>query len=284
MVVVKSKLSATISALGSDDPGVGQWAIIEQKDVPEEQQIATAEDFYAGIAQLESGHSAHTAFSQTCPVKYGSASGQRTVNYDLKFYVHRSEGLEYDLEVTLGGELLEHNGPAQGILTRGKPWIFDNNKTQFLGWRPYQGIFRSYWEIAFDSSARPATNPPEIEQSNGYIYLIGDPVVGSLWVGGKADVDTYTVKVGQAVGTSWQGNLFATVYWPSGAPREDQQSVTEELFLPECVIEKIEDCAATGGQQQDDDEDGNIDYDLAPVYLDVDDCSGEVIGKTPNQS
>lgn len=287
---MNSHLQAQIT--GAAEPtgssGENNWLIIEQKEIPESQQIATVEDFNAGIRQLNSGQSAHTAFTQLCPVIYGGESGRRTIGYRLTFYVHRSISVEYEIEVTQGGELLDYTGPTQGYIPKGKSWIINKNKTQQLGWRPLPGSFVSRWEIVFDSkTGKRIFNPndqPVIEQNDGFVNLLGNTVVGSLRTDGIADVDVYTVIVTQAGGTEWQGDLYATAYWPEGAPREDQQKVSEELFIPECVKEKIEDCleAIKEIEEEGGDPSESISTYSPPINLDVDNCSGKVFGRTPN--
>ena len=285
---IQSQISADNDP--EDSSGVNNWLIIEQEEIPEEQQIATEQDVDAGIRQLEAGHPAETAFTGQCPVRFGATvEGRKLVLYRLVFYIHHSKSLEYELEVTKGGEILDYQGPTQGIVEKGKSWIIDKNKTQQLGWRPFAGNIRQRWEIVFNAKTRKRIiNPleqPEIEQDDGFVYLTGDTVVGSLRVDGLADCDKYTVLISQQGGTSWTGDLYATAYWPPGAPRKDQQSVTEELFIPECVREEIERCRkaideAESGDSGDDP--AKILVYFPPVHLDVDKCSGEVIGRTPN--
>ncbi|MBW2688300.1 MAG: hypothetical protein JRC99_00025 [Deltaproteobacteria bacterium] len=279
-------IQSQISAAGDSEDSSGQsnWLIIEQAKIPEAQQVATVQDLEAGIRQLEAGHPAETAFTGQCPVQFGAnAEGRKLVTYRLVFYVHRSESIKYEIEVTQGGEILDHQGPAQGRLKKGKSWVIDKNKTQQLGWRPFLGNIRTRWEIVFNTAtARRILNPleqPEVEQDDGFIYLKGDAVVGSLRVDGVADCDKYTVSIGQQGGTSWTGDLYTTAYWPVGVPRKDQQRVTEELFIPECVKYEIERC------QESIEEAGNpaeTSGFFPPVHLDVDKCNHEVIGKTPN--
>lgn len=297
VVMITNQLSLVIA--GTTDPdessGVGNWVNIEQQVIPEEQRIATIEDLKLGLAQLESGQSAHTAFSPKCPIKIGGAPGNKTVYYTVTFYVHHSEHVDPEIEVTLNNEVLDITGPRPGFLPKSKSWIVQKNKTQELGWRVQEGLFSYNWEIAFDEQANKlfqgSSLLPVVTHDDGIAYFIGDPVTGSVRISGTAAVDIYTCKIGQRVGTKWQGGLYATAWWPPGEIRENQHHVTEELFLPECAIEKIEAClgaieallengidpfaAAVDGYSP-------ISNLNPTVYLDVDDCSGEVFGKTPN--
>lgn len=273
-----------------DSSGQNNWLIIEQDEIPEEQQIATVEDVDAGIRQLEAGYPAETAFTGQCPVRFGStADGRKNVLYTLVFYVHHSESVEYELEVTQGGDILDHQGPTQGLVEKGKSWIIDKNKTQQLGWRPFAGNIRMHWEIVFNAdTGKMILNPidqPDVEQDDGFVYLVGDTVAGSLRVDGMADCDKYTVQISQQGGTSWDGDLYTTAYWPAGAPRKDQQSEPKELFLPECVkfeIEKCQEAIEEAEAEANGDDPTDISGYYPPVPLDFDDCSGEYIGKTPN--
>jgi hypothetical protein len=290
---IETALSSSVEP--KESSGEGNWVVIERKEIPEEQQIATDKDLRAGIAQLESGFSAHTAFTDQCPIQIGGGPGERTVYYTVTFYVHRSEDVTPEIEVTLNGEQLEIKGPTPGLIPKEKSWVFEKNKTQQLGWRAQEGSFKYGWEIAFDDQANkiPPGSPdlPEVEHDDGIAYIIGDAVTGSVRLSGNADCEVYTCRIGQRIGTKWQGGLYTTAWWPAGYDREDQQSVTEEMFLPSCVVEKIEECSDTiedfltqGIDPFQAAESGESPVLILnpTVSLDVDDCSGEVFGKTPN--
>jgi len=271
---------------GPDSTGVagdGDWVVIQQKEIPEDQQIATEEDLPNMIAQLESGQSAHTALS-TCPVSYGGLSGNRKAYYTLTVYVHRSAAVDPEMEITLNGTVLEHVGPTLTLIPQSESWDVNYNETQQLGWRASDNSFTAVWEIAFNDSAVRVikqSDLPEIEHRDGFVYLIGEPVFGTFRARGTAVVDVYTARVEHTMGTKWTGGLYATAWWPKGAARADQNSTTEEMFVPSCVEEKFNECAElieeiiTGGGDPDDSGAGIVWIGHVTIY--VNDCTGEVL-------
>jgi hypothetical protein len=277
--------SLLTSVRGPDSTGVAgdsDWVIIRQKEIPEEQQIATEDDLPNMIAQLESGQSARTALS-ACPVTYGGQTGGRKAYYTLTVYVHRSAAVDPEMEITLNGTVLGYTGPTQTLIPQSESWDVNYNATQQLGWRAYYDLFSAFWEIAFNEQGVriiKRSDLPEIEHRDGFVYLLGEPVFGTFRARGTAAVDVYTTRIEHTMGTKWTGGLHATAWWPKGVERKYQNSTTEEMFVPSCVEEKFNECADQIEKAIADGYASGVgDVRNGHVTLLVDDCNGEVIGK-----
>lgn len=254
-------LQITISAAKSeavDESGKHNWLNVKQAKIPEDQKIATLNDVGMMLTKLQSGRSAYTAI-KSCPVRKSQASGAWKASYTAEVEVHHAEGLEYELEITKDGELLEAQGPGLAFDLRSESFDVDYNQTQQIGFLAADGSFSGTWEGAvYDEQGDSIAIKPDITHDDGFAY-IDEPVFGTFRASGTAKFDRWRAEIEHQLGSKWSSSLWAVAWWPAGIERKYQKSFECEIKLPQCVIDAMNECASDGSGDGSGDGDGGDD-------------------------
>lgn len=271
------------SAAAVDDGAAGEhnWLFVRQPAIPEDHKIATLRDASAMLNQLRSGRSAYAAI-KSCPVRRSQASGVWTASYTAEVEVHLAEGVEYELEITKDGKLIDAQGPLLSYKQASESYDVDYNQTQQLGWRAAFNTFRGTWEgDAYDEESNLLVIKPGITHDDGFAY-IDAPAFGTFRARGLAEYDLWKVNIEHQLGTEWTASLWAVAWWPKGLAREFQKSEYCEIKLPQCVIDAMNECpdavSGEGGSGEGGSGEGYWDFQLNPPRTaTINKCTGEVL-------
>jgi len=284
--VITGSITVTSAAAAVDDGAAGEhnWLFVRQPKIPEEHKIATLRDASAMLNQLRSGRSAFVAI-KSCPVRRSQASGVWTASYTAEVEVHHAEGVDYELEITKDGVLLDAQGPQLSYKQASESFEVDYNKTQQLGWRAAFNTFRGTWEgDVFGEESNQLVIKPGITHDDGFAY-IDAPAFGTFRGRGLAEYDLWKVNIEHQLGTEWSASLWAVAWWPKGLAREFQKSEYCEIKLPQCVVDAMNECpnAKTdeGTDTGEDEGTGTEDHWTVrvnpPRTVTVNKCTGEVL-------
>jgi len=240
----------------SSDSSSAPWMIIEQDNIPDEQQQVTEQEAQSMLSAVMSGYSAFSGLS-SCPIKtMSSGFGKRTATYTATILIHKSNQIEdYDLVITKDGIPIKHSEPRREYRNKSESIDIDYNQTVQLNWQPFAG-FAGAWNIPFgvwdtNSSRLPAIQWPAVDQYDGFLMLKGDLAFGIVKVSALAVMDLVTVPIEHQLGTQWESNVWAEVRWPAGADPEYQDSAECEILLPSCVDSAFNDCAGDQDSTED---------------------------------
>lgn len=287
--------SITVTAAAAVDDGTADehdWLFVRQPAIPEEQKIATLQDARAMLNQLRSGRSAFLAI-KSCPVRRSQASGSWTASYTAEVEVHHAEGVDYELEITKDGVLLDAQGPTLSYKQASESFDVDYNQSQQLGWRAVFNTFRGAWEgDVYDEEGNWLVVKPGITHDDGFAYIDAQ-VFGTFRARGLAEYDLWKVSVEHQLGTKWSSSLWAVAWWPAGLDREFQKSEYCEIKLPQCVIDAMNECPdgddgdgdgdgddGDGDDGDGDGDDGDGDWNLElnpPRIATINKCTGKVL-------
>ena len=285
-------ITAAAEATGAAETDKHNWLFVRQPQIPEEHKIATLRDAFAMLNQLRSGRSAFAAI-KSCPVRRSQASGSWTASYIAEIEVHHAEGVEYELEITKDGVLLDAQGPQLSYKQASESFNVDYNQSQQLGWRAVFSTFLGAWEgDVYDEQGNKISIKPDITHDDGFAYII-EPVFGTFRASGLAEYDLWRVNIEHQLGTEWSASLWAVAWWPAGLDREFQQAEYCEIKLPQCVVDAMNECTdGTGddGTETGDDgtgtgddgtgtgDDGYWNVELNPPRTaKINKCTGEVL-------
>lgn len=222
----------------------GSWLILRQADIPADQKQATPRDVSAMLSQLRSGRSAYTAIRSCSVQRLGGGMARATVEVE----VHRAEDVEYELEITKDGVLLDAVGPMLATCNADASYDINYNQTQQLGFLLIGSGLATWEGLVYDTNGQ-LTHPPPITVEDGYLY-IPTVVFGTVRVRGLKVYDRWTVRIDHQTGTRWNASLWAAAWWPAGRERDLQQSTSVELKLSQCVLDAFDDCTVdtSGGE------------------------------------
>jgi hypothetical protein len=283
--VATGSITVSSAAVAVDDGAAGEhnWLFVRQPEIPEEHKIATLRDASAMLNQLRSGRSAFAAI-KSCPVRRSQASGVWTASYTAEVEVHHAEGVEYELEITKDGVLLDAQGPLLSYKQTSESYDVDYNQTQQLGWRAAFNTFMGMWEgDVFDEESNLLVIKPGITHDDGFVY-IDAPAFGTFRARGLVEYDLWKVNIEHQLGTEWAASLWAVAWWPKGLAREFQKSEYCEIKLPQCVVDAMNECpdakaddgTGEGGDEGTETEDHWTVSVNPPRTAEVNKCNGEV--------
>ena len=241
--IATGSITVTSAAAAVDEGAAAEhnWLFVRQPAIPEEHKIATLRDASAMLNQLRSGRSAFAAI-KSCPVRRSQASGVWTASYTAEVEVHHAEGVEYELEITKAGKLLDAQGPLLSYKQASESFDVDYNQTQQLGWRAVFNTFLGTWDGGvFDEKSNQLVITPKNTHDDGFAY-IDAPAFGTFRARGLAEYDLWKVNIDHKLGTEWAASLWAVAWWPKGLAREFQKSEYCEIKLPQCVADAMNEC------------------------------------------
>lgn len=215
----------------SSQPPAGQaWLALEQEPVKGNQNFATNKDLRNMLIAVRTG----SAFGGivTCNVQRKRNNDGVTVTYVAAVLVHTSLGLKYNLAATSGDENLKMTGPRPLQQQKSESIFFSREQTKPLNWQPKN--FTAIWDGPVYGPDNQIISPT-IKQDNGFIYL-STVAYGSLRVRGLAQLDRWQVTIEHAQGSEWVSSVQVTATW-------GDQSLTIKLELPQCVLDKFNECS-----------------------------------------
>ena len=273
-------ITAAAEATDAAETDKHNWVLVRQPAIPEEQKIATLSDARAMLNQLRSGRSAFSAI-KSCPVRRTQVGGVRQISYTAEIEVHHAEGVEYELEITKDGVLLDAQGPQLSYKRASESFDVDYNQSQQLGWRTVFGTFSGTWEgDVYDEQGKGLAIKPGITHEDGFAYLDA-PAFGTFRARGLAEYDLWKVNLEHQRGTTWTASLWAVAWWPAGVDRAYQKSVECEIKLPQCVLDAMNECPDGDGDDgtgTGEDGDGDWNVELNPTRVaTINRCTGDVL-------
>lgn len=233
---------------GGDTGDSGAWVIVEQDNIPEDQQQVTAAEAKSMLAAALSGYTAFRGRT-TCPVRKQSVgAGNYIATYTATILIHKSNQIvDYDLTVTKDGIPISYSPPRREYRNKSKSYDINYINPLQLGWQPFDG-FVGVWNEAFGvwdtkSSRIAPINRPVIDQYDGFLTLKGDLVFGIVKARALAVMDVVTIPIKHQLGTEWGSTVKAEVSWPAGASYDLQDHAECDVLLPQCVEDAFNECA-----------------------------------------
>jgi hypothetical protein len=231
-----------------DTGSSGIWVIVEQDQIPQDQQQVTEQEANSMLQSALAGLSAFRGLS-TCPVRRQSRGpGKHFATYTATILIHKSNLLDdYDFTVTKDGVPIPHSTPRRTYRYKSESFDIDYNQTVQLRWQPFSG-FQGLWNEQFGvwdtkSSRVSPLNTPSVEQYDGFLTLKGDLVFGIIKASALAVMDLVTVDIEHQLGQQWGSSVRAEVRWPAGADPEFQENAECEVLIPACAKDAFEECA-----------------------------------------
>lgn len=230
-----------------DSGSSAPWMIIEQDEIPAEQEQLTEQDAKSMLDAAISGQSAFSGLS-SCPVtSHSLGTGRHYATYKAVLLIHKSTQIDdYDLIITKDGDPLGHSMPRIEYRRKSQSYNIDYTETAQLGWQPHS-VFIGIWNPGagvFDTNSSRMFVKPDIEQYDGFLTLKGDLAFGTVDVTAIAIMDYVVVDIEHQLGTQWGSTVRAQVRWPAGVDPEYQDEANCEILLPDCVKSAFNDCAA----------------------------------------
>lgn len=254
------------------------WVVIEQAEIPLDQTQAGPSDIYSMLNMASFGQSARAYRSGRCPVTRSYGAGSITVRAQVSFYVHHSDGFDYQILPSEG----KLSGSPIKVFRQKNEIIKTEYREQFqLGWLPLGGSFSSFFATdCYDKRRKLVLPRPKVVQDNGFVYVKG-AVWSVLKVSGTSVSDKWTLTIEHQQGERFARSIWVEVFWFEGKGRKSERL---ELKLPGCVVDEFNKCPyevdpfdITGDGQGSGSDFWNIRLNYSSAHIVYSDCDGVVL-------